>query len=97
MPREQRIWPSMSSKLSGPIALICVPLGFVLPLVVGLKGPEVWPLAIGIWLAGMVVSVAGKPKGSKLSGGRLFTLWANAVLVVFFFVLTLVAGGVTVH
>lgn len=78
-------------------ALACIPAGFVLPLVFGLKGLEVWPVAVCIWAAGVVICVSEIPKVGPLRSRRLFALWINAGLAILFLVGYLLTGGVTLH
>jgi Na+/melibiose symporter-like transporter len=77
-------------------AITCVPAGFVLPLTIGLKGLEVWPLAIGIWIAGALIA-AVVPKSGSWSGERSIALWTNAVLAALAMLGYFVAGGITAH
>jgi hypothetical protein len=85
-------------KLSAPVlALICVPLGFVLPLIFGLQGLAVWPLAVGIWSVGVLLSLPQSANANSSRDWRLAALSANAALAVVFLALYFVIGGVTLH
>ena len=76
-------------------AFACIPAGFALPLIFGLKGLEVWPVAIGIWLTGVLLSVAELPKGGSLRRWQLFALLSNLIFVVFFGAAYFLAGSVS--
>jgi len=78
-------------------ALICVPLGCVLPLIFGLHGLGVWPVAVGIWSVGVLLSLPRLASPNSSRAWRLAALSANAALAVVFLVLFLVIGGVTLH
>jgi hypothetical protein len=82
--------------MSALAAIACVPAGFVLPLTAGLKGLHVWPLAIGIWLAGALIAAAG-PKAGSWSGERSIALWTNGVLATLAMLGYFVAGGIFAH
>ena len=81
--------------LRAVLAIACVPAGFWLPLLFGLKGLEVWPVAIGIWLAGVLLGAVKVPKAGALRGWQLFALWLNLVLVVLCAVGYFLAGSVS--
>jgi predicted lysophospholipase L1 biosynthesis ABC-type transport system permease subunit len=65
--------------LTALAAIACVPAGFLLPRTRGLKDHEVWLVAIGIWIAGVLIAAA-VPKSGSWSNERSIVLWTNGVL-----------------
>jgi hypothetical protein len=84
-------------KLSLAAAFGCVPAGFIMPQLFGLKGLEIWPVAIGIWLAGVLISVAELPSEGSVRTWRFAAMWANALLALAFLAIYLLGGSVTAH
>ena len=62
-------------------ALSCVPAGPALPLLLGMQGLEAWLPAIGVWLAGAIISAVRLPQHGPARRWLLFACCANLVLV----------------
>jgi hypothetical protein len=76
-------------------ALTCIPAGFGLPLLLGMQGLGVWPVAICIWLVGAGISGVRLPQGGRIRQLSLFACWANLVLVGIFGPMFLLAAMVS--
>jgi uncharacterized membrane protein len=90
--------PPMASKILPTIvAVACVPAGFAIPLVIGLQGLAVWPVAVCIWSVGVAICISDLPKIGHLRSWRSFALWTNAALAILFLIGYFLVGGITLH
>jgi len=73
------------------VALLCIPAGLVLPLVLGLSGSIAFPLRACIWGVGAILSVP-RSQPDSLRWLRLVAFYANGLLALLTILATLVAS-----
>src|SRR5262249_40802357 len=75
------------------VALLCIPLGFT-PM--GNDGLSAWPLAVGIWSAGVILS-ASDPKPATLRWLWLAVFYTNALFALLSMAMFFLFRGITMH